>query len=145
MQTQRKKAQRTCVACRAGENKHALIRFARVAGAEDGANANASASANANASVNASANANASTQGAPNASYVHIDPSSRKAGRGAYLCPTTVCFEKARKTKALERALRCAIAPHEYEQLAAEFMQFTLEIDPCGKQKPQRVGTVTHG
>ena len=33
------------------------------------------------------------------------DSTGRKNGRGAYLCPTEACLNKAVKTRALERAL----------------------------------------
>lgn len=36
---------------------------------------------------------------------VSLDLSGRKPGRGAYICKSIECLEKARKTKALERAL----------------------------------------
>jgi len=60
------------------------------------------------------------------------------AGRGAYLCWSKACFEKARKAKALERALRCPISADDYERLATEF------VDWCSTEQ-DRVGTVLHG
>jgi predicted RNA-binding protein YlxR (DUF448 family) len=52
---------------------------------------------------------------------VCTDPTGRQAGRGAYICKRPECFERARKTKALERALRCSISIDNYERLALEF------------------------
>lgn len=34
------------------------------------------------------------------------DPAYRAHGRGAYVCPDTACFEKARARRAFHRALR---------------------------------------
>jgi len=36
---------------------------------------------------------------------VVIDPTGKRAGRGAYICPRVECLRKAVKSKALERAL----------------------------------------
>lgn len=46
-----------------------------------------------------------------------IDATGRKNGRGAYLCGTLECFEKARKNKGLERSLKMAIPAQVYEAL----------------------------
>jgi predicted RNA-binding protein YlxR (DUF448 family) len=40
---------------------------------------------------------------------VVLDPTGRALGRGAYLHPSTVCLETARKRRALERALKAAL------------------------------------
>ena len=34
-----------------------------------------------------------------------LDPSGKRSGRGAYLCRSAACVQKAIKTRALERAL----------------------------------------
>jgi len=49
-----------------------------------------------------------------------IDRTSKKSGRGAYVCPTAVCFEKAFKTKGLERSFGSAVPPEVYENLKDE-------------------------
>lgn len=38
-----------------------------------------------------------------------VDKTGKAPGRGAYLCNSTECLEKAQKTKRLERALDTAI------------------------------------
>lgn len=48
------------------------------------------------------------------------DESGKKNGRGAYLCRSPVCLQKARKTKGLERALEAAIPNEIYERLEKE-------------------------
>lgn len=51
---------------------------------------------------------------------VHIDPSSKAAGRGAYVCANPECLERAVKTRALERALEQKIDASIFETLRAE-------------------------
>src|SRR6187455_1859521 len=38
--------------------------------------------------------------------HVTIDPTGKRAGRGAYLCHDPACWEQALKRRGLERALR---------------------------------------
>ena len=51
---------------------------------------------------------------------ISIDFKGKAPGRGAYICPDRQCLEKARKTKALERAFECAVSPEIYEKLISE-------------------------
>ncbi|VBB08050.1 Hypothetical protein LUCI_3315 [Lucifera butyrica] len=51
------------------------------------------------------------------AGEVLLDPTGKKAGRGAYVCSCEACLNKAFKEKKLERALNQVIAPEVYEQL----------------------------
>ena len=48
---------------------------------------------------------------------ISIDTRGKKPGRGAYICPSLECFERARKTRALERALEAAIPPEVFDAL----------------------------
>ncbi|ABO50477.1 protein of unknown function DUF448 [Desulforamulus reducens MI-1] len=48
---------------------------------------------------------------------VEIDPTGKKSGRGAYVCPSANCLQKAIKGKRLERSLECAISPEIIENL----------------------------
>ncbi len=50
---------------------------------------------------------------------ISVDPTGKKAGRGAYICPSAECLEKAVKQKRLERALARPIPPDVHEQLRA--------------------------
>lgn len=50
---------------------------------------------------------------------VRFDPAGRAAGRGAYVCSGS-CFAQARKTRKLERALRCPVTEEDYERVARE-------------------------
>lgn len=66
--------QRTCVACRTGQNKRELVRIVRT---DTG---------------------------------VEVDPSSKKSGRGAYLCPNYECWELGLKGNRLEHALHTRLS-----------------------------------
>ena len=46
----------------------------------------------------------------------------KKPGRGAYLCPDLECLKRARKSRALERALETAITPELYDELEREMV-----------------------
>ena len=52
---------------------------------------------------------------------VHIDPTGKANGRGAYLCNDPACLKKAIKSRALERALNTQIQPEIYQQLEADW------------------------
>ena len=49
-----------------------------------------------------------------------LDTTGRKNGRGAYLCYSRECFEKAVKSRGLERALKVAVTSETYEELKKE-------------------------
>ena len=49
-----------------------------------------------------------------------LDTTGRKNGRGAYLCFSQECLQKARKSRALERSLKTAIPPEVYAALEKE-------------------------
>lgn len=51
---------------------------------------------------------------------IQIDATGKKNGRGAYLCPSSDCLEKAIRTKGLERSLKCPVPQEVYEQLREE-------------------------
>ena len=46
-----------------------------------------------------------------------IDPTGKKAGRGAYICNDLECLNKVMKSKRLEKNLETSISPEVYEQL----------------------------
>ena len=49
-----------------------------------------------------------------------LDKTGRKNGRGAYLCNSPECFQKARKSRGLERSLQVKIPDEIYEILEKE-------------------------
>lgn len=52
--------------------------------------------------------------------HVHIDPTGKRNGRGAYLCNDPACWDQALRRRALERALRIdALHPDDMAALEA--------------------------
>ncbi len=49
-----------------------------------------------------------------------LDVTGRKNGRGAYVCCSMSCFEKAVKNKGLERSLKVKVPEETYESLKKE-------------------------
>lgn len=52
---------------------------------------------------------------------ITIDATGKKNGRGAYLCFSEECLEKAAKNKGLERSLKTKIPKELYATLKEEF------------------------
>ncbi len=48
---------------------------------------------------------------------VVVDPSGKRTGRGAYLCPLQDCWQKGLRGKGLERRLRVRLTPEERHRL----------------------------
>ncbi len=51
---------------------------------------------------------------------VSVDPVGKRSGRGAYICASMECLERARKQRSLARALECEIDDAVYEELERE-------------------------
>ena len=51
---------------------------------------------------------------------ISIDLTGKKNGRGAYICHSTDCLNKAVKAKRLERAFECQIPDEVFASLAKE-------------------------
>lgn len=49
-----------------------------------------------------------------------LDITGKKNGRGAYICNSKECFDKAVKSKGLERSFKQAIPAEVYERLEKE-------------------------
>ena len=80
---------RTCVSCRTSGGKRGLLRVVRLGGKGE------------------------------DAGTVVLDPTGKKSGRGAYVCPTVDCVGAALKRKSLERALKTTIGPEVASALQA--------------------------
>ncbi len=52
---------------------------------------------------------------------IFLDRSGRANGRGAYICENKTCFERIRKTKALDRTFKMKVDEKIYESLEGEF------------------------
>lgn len=55
-----------------------------------------------------------------------LDATGKKNGRGAYICPRKECFDRAVKSRGLERSFKQAIPEEVYESLEKEMR----EIEP---------------
>jgi predicted RNA-binding protein YlxR (DUF448 family) len=51
---------------------------------------------------------------------IKIDPTGKAHGRGAYICHSKQCFERAKKTKAFNRAFESSVPDEVYEKLVQE-------------------------
>lgn len=59
---------------------------------------------------------------------VGVDLTGKAQGRGAYLCPSVDCLEKAVKSRALQRALECELT----EEMASEIKRVILRREITG-------------
>lgn len=48
---------------------------------------------------------------------VSLDLTGKKSGRGAYVCRSLDCFQKARKARRFERSLSCKIPEEVYDSM----------------------------
>ena len=55
-----------------------------------------------------------------------IDATGKKNGRGAYICKSIECFQKAVKNRGLERSLKVNIPREVYEELEKELSGLEL-------------------
>lgn len=58
---------------------------------------------------------------------VVLDATGRKNGRGAYLCFSKECLQKARKNRGLERSLKMSIPSEVYDSLEKELGELGTE------------------
>ena len=56
-----------------------------------------------------------------------LDATGKKNGRGAYLCPSRECFQKAVKSRGLERSFKQAIPKEVYGALEKEMEALETE------------------
>lgn len=52
-----------------------------------------------------------------------LDATGRKNGRGAYLCPSRECLQKAVKSRGLDRSFKMSVPKDVYEALEKEMEQ----------------------
>lgn len=51
---------------------------------------------------------------------ISLDTRGKKSGRGAYICHSVSCLNKARKSRRIERALECDIPDEVYNTMEEE-------------------------
>lgn len=51
---------------------------------------------------------------------VVLDLTGKMSGRGAYICKSSACFKKARKSRRIESSLGCSISEELYEKMEEE-------------------------
>ena len=56
-----------------------------------------------------------------------VDALGKANGRGAYLCRSVECFQKAVKNRGLERSFKQAIPPEVYERMEKEMGELEYE------------------
>lgn len=56
---------------------------------------------------------------------ISLDFTGKKSGRGAYICRSGDCLEKARKGRRLEKSFSCKINESVYEVMAGELAEET--------------------
>lgn len=54
---------------------------------------------------------------------IEVDPTGKRAGRGAYLCPKEECIQKAIKVKRLEKTLRQPVSKEVIDVIKAGILQ----------------------
>ena len=54
---------------------------------------------------------------------ISIDLTGKKSGRGAYICRSTECLAKAKKSRRLEKAFSCRIDDEVYKLMERELSE----------------------
>ena len=54
---------------------------------------------------------------------ISLDFKGKAAGRGAYICRSTECLEKARKARRFEKSFSCRIEESVYEVMLSELSE----------------------
>ena len=54
---------------------------------------------------------------------VELDFVGKKSGRGAYICPKSACFKKARRSKRIENVLECKISEELYDEMEKAILE----------------------
>ncbi|WP_270759807.1 RNase P modulator RnpM [Ruminococcus bicirculans (ex Wegman et al. 2014)] len=54
---------------------------------------------------------------------ISLDLTGKKSGRGAYICKSVECFEKARKARKFEKSFSCMISEDIYNSMEGELRE----------------------
>ena len=55
---------------------------------------------------------------------VSLDFTGKKSGRGAYICRSVKCLQRARKSRRLDRVLECTIPEEVYDAMEQELSSY---------------------
>lgn len=58
-----------------------------------------------------------------------LDATGKAPGRGAYICPSTECFKKARKKYAISRSLGFTLSEQKLDELFEELSTYEKKQD----------------
>ncbi len=59
----------------------------------------------------------------PKEGEISLDFVGKLPGRGAYVCKSAVCLERAKKSRALERAFSCSVSSEVYDELSKKLAE----------------------
>lgn len=54
---------------------------------------------------------------------ISLDLTGKRSGRGAYICKSVECFEKARKARKFERSFSCMISEDIYNSMEGDLRE----------------------
>lgn len=54
---------------------------------------------------------------------ISLDLTGKRSGRGAYICKSVECFEKARKARKFEKSFSCMISEDIYNSMEGELRE----------------------
>ena len=52
-----------------------------------------------------------------------LDFTGKKSGRGAYICKSLSCLQKARKSRRIDRNLECSVPDEVYDRMEGELSE----------------------
>ena len=54
---------------------------------------------------------------------ISLDFTGKKSGRGAYICKSSECLKKARRSRRIDRNLECTIPDEVYDRMETELSE----------------------
>ena len=54
---------------------------------------------------------------------ISLDFTGKKSGRGAYICRSLKCLQKARKSRRIDRSLDCTVPDEVYDRMETELSE----------------------
>ena len=66
---------------------------------------------------------------------ISLDLTGKKAGRGAYVCPSPDCLKKARKARRIERSFQCRIPEEVYDAMEDALQKYAAGIPQAERKE----------